>query len=213
MTSKMMNKMIAAGITTSVLLTGLNVAQADTVTTTKTTTTVVTTVTKTDKVNSGEIKAGTTTTTTKATPVKPATKVTEPYYYYNGFTSRNADFELDKSFVTALNYGNFTLNKQTVSKKPMIQSKAIKSMVNDTAVYKTKGVITSLMFPVKNGVIKKADFLKAHAANTLMSDNTAKSGKSIATFKTKASSYSAYFDKAGFLTSIKINPAKVTYAK
>lgn len=138
-------------------------------------------------------------------------KATEPYYNYDGYTARNADFELDKYFIQALNYGNFTLNKQTVSKKPMIQSNAVKSMVNDTTVYKTKGVITSMSFPVKNGEIKKADFLKAHAANILISDNTEKSGKSIATFKTKTSSYSAYFDKAGFLTSIKINPSRVTF--
>lgn len=215
MTTKMMNKLIATAAVSTVLLTGVNVAKADTVTTTKTTTTttVVTTVTKTDEVKSGEIKAGTTTTTTKATPTKSATKVTEPYYNYNGYTSRNADFELDKYFVQALNYGNFKLNNLSVTKTPTIQSKPVKSMVNDTVVYKTNGVITSMSFPVKKGVIKKADFLKAHAANTLISDKTSKSKNSVATFKTKVGSYSANFDKAGFLTSIKINPAIVTYAK
>ncbi|WP_414045060.1 immunodominant staphylococcal antigen IsaB family protein [Macrococcus equi] len=213
MKTNTMNKFIIAGTVSSLLLTGLNVAKADTVTTTKTTTTttVVTTVTKTDQVKSGEIKAGTKTTTTKATPTKDATKVTEPYYNYNGYTARNADFELDKYFVQALNYGNFKLNNLSVTKNNVIQSKPVKSVVNDTTIYKTKGVITSMSFPVKKGVIKKADFLKAHAANTLLSDKTAKTGKSTATFKTKYGSYSANFDKAGFLTSIKINPAKVTY--
>lgn len=212
MTSKMMNKLIASAAVSTVLLTGVNIAKADTVTTTKTTTTtVVTTVTKTDHVKSGDIKAGTKTTTTKATPTKKASKIIEPYYNYNGYTARNADFELDKYFVQALNYGNFKLNNVSISKLSVIENNPVKTVINDTTFYKTNGAVTSMQFPVKTGVIKKADFLKAHAENKLISDKKSKNGSSTATFKTKKSSYTAYFDKAGFLTSIKLNPAKVTY--
>lgn len=212
MTHKMIRNVITTGTLTSLLFTGLNIAHADTVTTTTTTTkTVVTTVTKTEKVDGGTIKVGKQSTKTKATKVKPATKTIEPYYNYNGYTARNADFELDPYFVQALNYGNFKLNDITVTKDKVIQSKAKKSIVKDTEVYKTNGVVTSMAFPVKQGIIKKADFLKAHASNTLLSDVTKKSGASNVTYKTKTSSYTASFDKKGFLTKIKINPAVTTY--
>lgn len=214
-----MSKAISASLIATTLFAGVGVqaAHADTITTTTTTTktVVTTTVVKDTPVKNGEgtIVAGTKTTTTKpVTTAKPAatttpapTKVVEPYYNYTGYTARNVDFALDKYFVQSLNYGNFKLNDITVSKTPVTKGKATSTLVNDTKVTKMNNAVSSITVPVKNGLVKKADFLKAHAGNTLVKDTTAKSGVSTVKYSTKTGSYTATFDKAGFLTTIKVN--------
>lgn len=86
---------------------------------------------------------------------------TKPYYKYNGYTSYQSSFILDKHFINAIKYDNLTMNGYKITKTNVPSSNTVELYDQDfIAVNNHKA--DEVIFSLKSGVVSKSKLVKAY---------------------------------------------------
>ncbi len=86
---------------------------------------------------------------------------TQPYYNYQGYTSSQSNFILDKNFINALKNDNLTINGYKITENSKNSDKTIKKY--DQQFYlASKHKADGVWFDLKDGVVSKSKLLKVY---------------------------------------------------
>lgn len=95
-------------------------------------------------------------------PQSEAHAATKPYYKYNGYTSYQSSFILDKHFINALKYDNLTMNGYKITKTNISSGKASVDLYDQTFIDVKNHKADEVMFKLKSGVVSKSKLVKAY---------------------------------------------------
>lgn len=95
---------------------------------------------------------------------KAQAETTQPWYTYDGYTSKGGDFVLDQSFFNGLKYGNMTFNDIKVNSK--YDSETGSKVIYDQTFEQTNGkVANSVTFDIQPKAVSLKDIRLQYGEN------------------------------------------------